>query len=195
MRPNRHQRAGGPGDAAGLEGRGAWLADVGARGGDGFLCRRCGAGLPDDAKYCVRCGELIRSEAGPGAPAAAGDECTIVWWRGYVKSGFFAFATCERARTAELGSSLFRKIGGSPPVPVPEGPALEAHRALVERMQSEGWDPVGRGAHGMRHDSAGPQASVAAKDAAREPLRHPSQATTDADRVRSPSDVRPIQSS
>ena len=116
-----------------------------------LACQRCGTGLPDDAKYCLRCGKRIRSEAGPGAPAAAGDECTIVWWRGYMKSGFFAFATGERARTPELGSSLgsslFRKIGGGPPVPVPEGRALEAHRALVERMQSEGWEPVGCGTH------------------------------------------------
>ena len=128
---------------------GAWLEDVRAGGGDGSLeCRRCGATLPDDANYCVRCGEGIRSEAGPGAPAAAGEECTIVWWRGYVQSGFFAVATGGRARSAEpepLGSSLFRSLGGG--APVPEGRALEAHRALVERMQSEGWDPVGRGAH------------------------------------------------
>jgi zinc-ribbon domain len=129
-------------------GRGAWLADVGARGGDGSLdyCRRCGTGLPDDANFCLRCGERIRSDAGSGASAAAGDECTIVWWRGYVRSGFYAVATGGHARSGEpLGTSLFRRLGGG--APVPEGRALEAHRALVERMQSEGWDRVGRGAH------------------------------------------------
>ena len=128
-------------------GPGAWLAAVGAGGGDGSLdCRRCGTGLPDDANFCLRCGERIRSEAGSGASAAAGDECTIVWWRGYVQSGFYAVATGGRARSVEpLGTSLFRRLGGG--APVLEGRALEAHRALVETMQSEGWDPIGHGTH------------------------------------------------
>jgi hypothetical protein len=151
----------------GSNGRGAWLEDVGAGGGgDGNRdCRRCGAGLPDDANYCHLCGEGIRSDAGPGARAAAGEECTIVWWRGYVKSGFYAVETGARARSAEpLGSSLFRKLGGG--APVPEGRVLDAHEALVERMQSEGWDPVGRGAHWYETQFRRTRGSEPVKDAA-----------------------------
>ena len=170
--------------------RGAWLEDIDAGGGDGSLeCRRCGTNLPDDANFCVRCGEGIRSEAGPGVPAAAGEECTIVWWRGYVQSGFFAVATGGRARSVEpepLGSSLFRRLGGG--APVPEGRALEAHRALVERMQSEGWDPVGRGAHWYETRFRRTPGSGAAKDAAGESLAPIT--GDDRRRPRSSSDVR-----
>jgi hypothetical protein len=148
----------------GSNGRGAWLEDAGGGGGSRD-CRWCGTGLTDDANYCHLCGGRIRSDASPGARAVAGEECTIVWWRGYVKSGFYAVGTGARARSAEpLGSSSFRKLGGG--APVPEGRVLEAHEALVERMQSEGWDAVGCGAHWYETRFRRSRGSETVKDAA-----------------------------
>jgi hypothetical protein len=73
-------------------------------------------------------------------------ECRIDWWRGYVKSAFHA-VTQTTADEEELvaESSFFR--WRKPEPPPQSGPVAEAHSALVERLQRDGWSVVGTGEH------------------------------------------------
>lgn len=73
------------------------------------------------------------------------EECEIEWWRGYVTSDFYAFALRSGGPATILARSQpFRWRQNDPPPH--EGPAAEAHTALVERLGAEGWEPVGTGA-------------------------------------------------
>ena len=75
---------------------------------------------------------------------AAFETCEIVWWRGFVKSQFFAVATTDGddiERVAE--SPLFRWRSAEPPEPVDE--PLSAHRTLVAILEAEGWARSGGG--------------------------------------------------
>jgi hypothetical protein len=73
------------------------------------------------------------------------EECEIEWWRGYVMSDFYAFALRPGGPATILArSQRFRWRQTDPPPH--EGPAAEAHTALVERLGAEGWEPVGTGA-------------------------------------------------
>lgn len=66
------------------------------------------------------------------------ETCEIVFWRGYVKCAFYAVFQAGEP----VGSPFFRSRERSP---VQSGAPLEAHRALVERLTAEGWEPVTRG--------------------------------------------------
>jgi hypothetical protein len=80
----------------------------------------------------------------PKAAATGWETCTIEWWRGYVKSDFYAVAAQPDGRPRIAArSSLFRWRGEEPP---PRSNATEASlRMLVERLEYDGWEPVGRG--------------------------------------------------
>jgi hypothetical protein len=70
------------------------------------------------------------------------EECEIEWWRGSVMSDFYAFALRPGGTTTVLARSpSFRWRPTDPPRA--EGPAAEAHAALVERLAAEGWESVG----------------------------------------------------
>jgi hypothetical protein len=80
----------------------------------------------------------------PKAAATGWETCTIEWWRGYVKSDFYAVAAQPDGRRLIAGrSSLFRWRDEEPP---PRSDATEASlRSLVERLEDDGWERVGRG--------------------------------------------------
>jgi hypothetical protein len=66
------------------------------------------------------------------------ETCQVVFWRGYLKCAFYAVTSDAEP----VGSPFFRSRDRSP---IQSGAALEAHRALVERLQGEGWEAVARG--------------------------------------------------
>jgi hypothetical protein len=70
-------------------------------------------------------------------------ECEVRWWRGYVKSQFFAVATDAGADVTVAVSPSFRWRKGKPPPETPE--AAAALRALVGSLEHKGWKVVGRG--------------------------------------------------
>jgi hypothetical protein len=78
-------------------------------------------------------------------PAAGGwEECEIDWWRGYVKSDFYALAVRPGGeRYVAARSSTFHWWRTEPPLE--ESPGSEAHARLVARLVADGWEPVGRG--------------------------------------------------
>jgi hypothetical protein len=80
----------------------------------------------------------------PKVAAAGWERCTIEWWRGYVKSDFYALATQPDGRQRVAGrSNLFRWHGEEPP---PESDATEKSlRLLVEALEDDGWEHDGRG--------------------------------------------------
>jgi hypothetical protein len=69
----------------------------------------------------------------------ADDACTISYWRGYVKSRFYA---------ADLGgyvvaeSRLFRSRGEEP---AESDDAVAAHQELVAQLEDDAWVPAGKG--------------------------------------------------
>jgi hypothetical protein len=72
------------------------------------------------------------------------DICRIGWWRGYVKSDFYAEAVGpNRHRSIVARSRMFRwRRADRPPA---SGDALDAHNELVDRLVAAGWTPEGRG--------------------------------------------------
>jgi hypothetical protein len=77
-------------------------------------------------------------------PAATWERCEIEWWRGYIKSDFYAVAFRPTGEwyVAERSPS-FRWRHTEPPR---EGSAgREEHAQLVGRLVKEGWQPVGNG--------------------------------------------------
>jgi hypothetical protein len=78
------------------------------------------------------------------ATAAGPEECEVRWWRGYVKSHFFAVVTGADGTEATVTKSpSFRWHSSEPP---PETPVTAAAlRALVESLEREGWTVAGRG--------------------------------------------------
>jgi hypothetical protein len=72
------------------------------------------------------------------------DECVIRWWRGYVKSCFFAVVDPSSPADGILTSPLFWSLRKS--FPIPDGPVAAAHQQLVEKLLILGWQPAGVGA-------------------------------------------------
>jgi len=83
-----------------------------------------------------------REDAGRSVMAERDDTafetCEIVFWRGYVKCAFYAVPEADDP----IGSRFFRSREGQP---AQSGSPLEAHGALVQRLENDGWEPVGRG--------------------------------------------------
>lgn len=65
--------------------------------------------------------------------------CEIDWWRGYVKSHFFAKATTPGETDYVVReSSMFRWRGNGIPEATPA--SIAAHEQLLERLRAEGWE-------------------------------------------------------
>jgi zinc-ribbon domain len=107
-------------------------------------CPNCGGPTPDDARFCPRCGAPQHTGADSGPPRTGQaperwELCEIVWWRGYLKSEFFA-----AAEGRELARSPgFRWRRADPPPPDDVG-ARKAHDELVRRLTALGWEPLGQ---------------------------------------------------
>jgi hypothetical protein len=67
--------------------------------------------------------------------------CSIRWWRGYVKSSFYAVDPDDPETVIEE-SPMFRWLHGDPPS---SDAAREAHRELVARLERDGWRRAGKG--------------------------------------------------
>lgn len=116
------------------------------------VCTNCGGETPDDARFCSRCGALQKE--GPGSHQLSfahprgresWDVCEIGWWRGYVKSEFYASAISADGAEYEVGRSpQFRWHHPELPPPDHKG-ARAAHEALVEQLAAAGWEPLGGG--------------------------------------------------
>jgi hypothetical protein len=76
---------------------------------------------------------------------AAGDECVIRRWQGYVKSSFYVLVdgSSPDERTL-IESPLFWSLGKQELTP--EGDVAAAHEQLVEQLTRRGWRPDGVGA-------------------------------------------------
>jgi hypothetical protein len=72
-------------------------------------------------------------------PAAPGlDRCEIVWWSGYVKGRFQAYASSASRPPVLIGESpAFRSHSNGPPGPTEE--AVAALGALTDRLERAGW--------------------------------------------------------
>jgi hypothetical protein len=87
------------------------------------------------------------AESDAPARASAGEtrtrECEVEWWRGYVKSAFYAIETSSVGFGRDIASSpFFRWRSRDVPRETPE--AAAALRSLVESLEREGWTVAGR---------------------------------------------------
>jgi hypothetical protein len=72
------------------------------------------------------------------------ERCEIEWWRGYVKSDFYAVAFRPTGEWYVAGRSpSFRWRHNEPPPQ--EASGQEEHAELVGRLVADGWEPVGNG--------------------------------------------------
>lgn len=108
-----------------------------------MYCHACGRKLPDDAKFCVECGtpqaEVDSRES--ATPETLWESCLIAHgsgkWHAPVTTPRGSYSIVEPRRR-----SIFYKQGS------PNGAnntTIEAHRALVQRLAREGWEPLGGG--------------------------------------------------
>jgi hypothetical protein len=75
----------------------------------------------------------MRTDAVPGL-----DRCEIVWWSGYVKGRFQAYATSASRPPVLIGESpAFRSRSGQPPAPTDA--AVAALAVLTDRLEQAGW--------------------------------------------------------
>jgi len=70
------------------------------------------------------------------APRAL-ESCEIIWWRGYVKGRFQAYAGAAEARVLIAESSAFRWRSSEPPEPTEA--ATAALDALTDELAESGW--------------------------------------------------------
>jgi hypothetical protein len=77
------------------------------------------------------------------AAATAVEECEIEWFRGYVKSQFYAVTRLSNGRSSVVESSWFSWRQVSPP---PHEPSIAAaHDELLQALRREGWELCGHG--------------------------------------------------
>ncbi|NLD43111.1 MAG: zinc ribbon domain-containing protein [Chloroflexi bacterium] len=93
-----------------------------------MLCTACGATLPDDAAFCLRCG--ARQEAQPPQPPPAELESEYCDLR-FVNRlyGIYYEARKHHAVIARSPDGIRSR--------------MEANQALVKRLSSQGWEPDG----------------------------------------------------
>jgi hypothetical protein len=84
--------------------------------------------------------KLAQPPRKPAEPARS----EIEWWRGYVKSAFYARLRTPNGHESVIRSPPFRWDKPEPP-PKTLLPVARAHAALVAQLQDEGWFPTGRG--------------------------------------------------
>ena len=115
------------------------------------VCANCGGRVGVRAKFCPTCGAPQQEDSGAAPAHLPGtrsrepwDVCEIGWWRGYVKSDFYAHAVgAERGEYEAARSRQFWWRKNDPP-PAEHNGARAAHDALVERLQAAGWEPLGK---------------------------------------------------
>jgi hypothetical protein len=100
----------------------------------------------------MRCGIPQRRGEGPHgavAPAAAVGSrnetwvvCEVVWWRGHSRSDFYARAIAPDRDVEVARSPEFWWPHANPPPPE-HAQAHAAHAALVRKLISTGWEPLG----------------------------------------------------
>jgi hypothetical protein len=68
--------------------------------------------------------------------------CTVRWWRGYVKSQFYAQASdaAGRRRVVARSPEFWWRNAEPPPR---SGPALDAYKALLATLNRDAWEPAG----------------------------------------------------
>jgi hypothetical protein len=75
----------------------------------------------------------------PRAASPALESCQIVWWRGYVKGRFQAYAGAAPERELIAESPAIRWRSSTPPEPTEA--AVAALDALTNRLSEAGWQP------------------------------------------------------
>ncbi len=83
-------------------------------------------------------------EPSPVAAPPANGSCRIGWWRGYLRSSFYAYEQNGDGETKLVAESPpFSWHSSEPPTESPA--ALAAYATLVEKLERLGWEPEGAG--------------------------------------------------
>jgi hypothetical protein len=106
------------------------------------LCSNCGGKTPQSARFCPRCGAPQREQPSVVVPHLQ-DVCEIRWWRGYVKSEFYAVAVGEDGQESEIARSPQFFWRSDHPPPGDHDKARAAYEQLVARLTGAGWKQLG----------------------------------------------------
>ena len=105
-------------------------------------CPRCAEFAAPGTSLCPECGFPLAALSDAGAKRV--EFCEIRWWRGYLKSDFYATRTGQGASGEILARSpLFRCRRHDLP---PESEQVKsAHAAVVVELERHGWQRCGGG--------------------------------------------------
>jgi hypothetical protein len=115
-------------------------------------CPNCGGRLSQSARFCPHCGVPQRPLGTPAPkPGHKGPSldrwelCEITWWRGYVKSEFYANGVGADGAEYEVARSRQFRWRRPEPPPADHEQARAAHEGLVGSLTQSGWEPIGEG--------------------------------------------------
>jgi hypothetical protein len=106
-----------------------------------MTCQACGSDLLIRARFCSVCGATVSA----ATDTSLHEICEVVWWRGYLKSRFYAVARRAGEEPVPVGASGFFRWRRSSPPPG-EGAIAQEHDGLMARLRADGWVQIGRGA-------------------------------------------------
>ncbi len=98
-----------------------------------MLCAKCGTELPDEAKFCWKCGEPQQTPAKQPVSVPDYEYCDIRFMDRLF--GFYYEARCEHAVIARSHDSIRTR--------------REANQDLVDQLVADGWEPLTRDKAGM----------------------------------------------
>ena len=125
-----------------------------------MFCINCGTQLPDDAKFCFKCGKPQDSGTRTGQPSSLPESvrfakspdtsietCEIFWkethqgWTGR-RGIFYAEAISSQGKYTLTQSVLLENVDHRDP-PGDKPQHNDAHKSLIQALINDGWHPTG----------------------------------------------------
>lgn len=113
-----------------------------------MYCTACGQELPDEARFCLRCGAPQGTTDSEDAASTHWESARIIWQKTGLSSQRFEADVTTPTGTYRICDPQRETFYANPKEGGPkrnDRTIVSAHRALVERLIREGFEPVGVG--------------------------------------------------
>jgi hypothetical protein len=111
-----------------------------------MFCTSCGKDLPDDANFCLRCGQPLRTTASAPLPAihvvSPHWETCEIKDRLVQKPGWHTHAICIYYAEARGATGIY-EVAQSPPYEAGRPDEQTSLDVLINQLMSEGWEYLG----------------------------------------------------